>query len=52
MLVVARRRARRLADGEVFEERFAQIGQLDGHSIKDVLVYSDADAAMRDAGVA
>ena len=52
ILVVARRRARRLPDGEVFEERFAQIGCLEGPWIKEVHVYSDADAAMRDAGLA
>jgi ketosteroid isomerase-like protein len=52
VLVVARRRARRLPDGEVFEQRFAQIGELDGPWISDVRLYSDAHAAMRDAGVA
>ena len=52
ILVVARRRTRRLADGEVFEERFAQIGRLEGPWIKEVRVYSDTDAAMRDAGLA
>ena len=52
ILVVARRRARRLPDGEPFEERFAQIGKLDGPWIREVRVYSDAEEAMRDAGVA
>ena len=52
VLVVARRRTRRLADGEEFEERFAQIGRLEGSMIQEVRVYSDADAALRDAGLA
>ena len=51
VLVVARRRARRLPDGDVFEERFAQIGEIDGPWIRDVTLYSDVDAAMRDAGL-
>ena len=52
VLVVARRRTRRLPEGEVFEERFAQIGKLDGPWIRQVTVYSDADEALRDAGLA
>ena len=51
VLVVARRRARRLAGGEVFEERFAQIGRLDGPWIREVRVYSDPDEAVREAGL-
>ena len=51
ILVIARRRARRVDDGEVFEERFAQIGTLEGRLIRDVLVYSDPDEALRDAGL-
>ena len=38
ILVIARRRARRLPEGEEFEERFAQLGRLDGPWIREVRV--------------
>ena len=51
ILVIARRRTRRLADGEELEECFAQIGRLEGSLIREVRVYSDPDEALRDAGL-